>query len=83
MQLMSNVVEDLIPYMTYRWTEYKAMKADAQIKKDMGEKPHDSHDTHSLSVEKEFYSPKYEASVGNEFEDGLFDGLYFTQIITI
>ncbi|XP_073391675.1 anoctamin-like protein Os01g0706700 isoform X3 [Physcomitrium patens] len=72
-QLMSNVVEDLIPYMTYRWTEYKAMKADAQIKKDMGEKPHDSHDTHSLSVEKEFYSPKYEASVGNEFEDGLFD----------
>lgn len=59
------------------------MKVDVQIKKDMGEKFYDSYDIYSLFVEKEFYFFKYEVSVGNEFEDGFFDGLYFIQIIII
>jgi len=69
-QLMSNVVENLVPYATYRWAEYKAMKADGQIKRDTGEKAPESHVSR---IDKEFLTPKYEASVGSDFEDGLFD----------
>jgi len=69
---MSNVVENLVPYLSYRWAEHKAMKADEQIKRDTGEKAPESH---ALAVEKQFFSPKYDASVGSDFEDGLFDGV--------
>jgi anoctamin-10 len=69
-QLMSNVVENLVPYVTYRWAEYKAMKADEQIKRDTGEKAPESH---AMEIEKQYLSPKYAASIGNDFEDGLFD----------
>jgi anoctamin-10 len=70
-QLMSNVVENLVPYATYRWAEYKAMKADDQIKRETGEKAPESH---ASRMDKEFLTPKYEASIGRDFEDGLFDG---------
>lgn len=76
---MSNVVENLVPYLTYRWAEYKAMKADEQIKRDTGEKAPESH---ALGIEKQFLSPKYEASVGSDFEDGLFDGVYLHSLLS-
>lgn len=69
---MSNVVENLVPYATYRWAEYKAMKADDQIKRESGEKAPESHATR---MDKQFLTPKYEASIGSDFEDGLFDGV--------
>lgn len=69
---MSNVVENLVPYATYRWAEYKAMKANEEIKRNTGEK---APENHASSVEKQFLTPKYEASIGSDFEDGLFDGM--------
>lgn len=69
---MSSVVVNLVSYLTYRWTEYKAMKADEQIKRESGEKAPESH---ASGIEKQFLSPKYDASVGSDFEDGLFDGM--------
>ena len=68
---MSNVVENLVPYATYRWAEYKARAAEDQIKRETGEK---APETHCSRMDKEFLTPKYEASIGSDFEDGLFDG---------
>ena len=61
-----------MPYATYRWAEYKAMKADDQIKRETGEK---ASEHHASRMDKEYLLPKYEASVGSDFEDGLFDGV--------
>jgi len=69
-QLTSNVVENLVPYATYRWAEYKAKQADEKIKRSTGEKAPEGH---ASRLEKEFLTPKYEASIGSDFEDGLFD----------
>lgn len=71
---MSNVVENVVPYVTYRWAEYKAMKADEQIKRDTGEKAPESH---AMEIEKQYLSPKYAATIGDDFEDGLFNGMLF------
>jgi len=69
-QLMSNVVENVMPYATYRWAEYKAMKEKEEIKRSTGEK---APEVHASNMEKEFLQTKYEASIGSDFEDGLFD----------
>ncbi|CAK9260652.1 unnamed protein product [Sphagnum jensenii] len=69
-QLLSNVSENLVPYATYRYTKFKAMKADQEQKKNEGRKA----DEHQPSeVEQEFLKPAYEASIAGDFEDGLFD----------
>jgi anoctamin-10 len=69
-QLMSNVVENVVPYVTYRWARYKAMESEQEIKKNSGEK---APDVRPSSLEKEFLKPTYEASIASDYEDGLFD----------
>jgi anoctamin-10 len=69
---MSNVMENVMPYATYRWAEYKAKKAKEEIKRNTGEK---APEIRASYVEKEYMTPKYEASIGSDFEDGLFDGV--------
>ncbi|XP_057828563.2 anoctamin-like protein Os01g0706700 isoform X2 [Cryptomeria japonica] len=62
-QVLSNVVENLGPYVKYHYTKYFAIKRERK-----GHFPQ-----HTSRIEKEYMKPSYTASVGEGMEDGLFD----------
>ncbi|KAH9300543.1 hypothetical protein KI387_012126, partial [Taxus chinensis] len=63
-QVLNNVLENLGPYVKYRYTKYFAIKR----KHKKG-----SLHQHTSRIEKEYMKPSYTASVGEGVEDGLFD----------
>ncbi|CAM6117478.1 unnamed protein product [Calypogeia fissa] len=69
-QLMNNVTENLLPYLSYRYARYKAFKEDQELKKAAGEKIVDQH---ASKIEKEKLKPTYCSSIPSDLEDGLFD----------
>ncbi|KAL5975562.1 hypothetical protein ACLOJK_019886 [Asimina triloba] len=75
-QVLENLLENSIPYLKYSYKKYRA------VQKRKGEKGSAGGKMVQLAsrVEKEYLKPSYTASIGEELEDGLFDGnlSYFT-----
>ncbi|KAJ7525233.1 hypothetical protein O6H91_17G043000 [Diphasiastrum complanatum] len=69
-EVMNLVMENLVPYLSYRWAKHKALRWEKeQTKLSKGSmKPQASR------TEKEYLKPSYASSIGNNIlEDGLFD----------
>ncbi|KAK1264474.1 Anoctamin-like protein [Acorus gramineus] len=68
-QVLENLLENSIPFLKYSYKKYKTVRKKKHEKVQSTGKP-----IHvSLRVEKEYLKPPYAASIGAEFEDGLFD----------
>lgn len=68
-QIINNVVENLMPYISYRRNKYNAIQLEKDEKKDPDEKSRH----HMPRIEKEYLKPSYAASIENDLDDGLFD----------
>ncbi|CAA7402873.1 unnamed protein product [Spirodela intermedia] len=68
-QVLENLLENTLPYLKY---SYKKFRAVLQRKHEKGSSLRKSIRLGSR-VEKEYLKPSYTASIGDEFEDGLFD----------
>ncbi|XP_078431998.1 anoctamin-like protein [Wolffia australiana] len=68
-QVLDNLLENSLPYLKY---SYKKFRAALQKKHEKGASLRKSIRL-SSRVEKEYLKPTYAASIGDEFEDGLFD----------
>ncbi|KAK1285278.1 hypothetical protein QJS10_CPB20g00496 [Acorus calamus] len=68
-QVLENLLENSIPFIKYSYKKYKTVRKKKHEKVQSTGKPIRV----SLRVEKEYLKPPYAASIGAEFEDGLFD----------
>ncbi|XP_077254236.1 anoctamin-like protein isoform X2 [Tasmannia lanceolata] len=68
-QVLENLLENSIPYLKYSYKKYKAVHK----RKDENGSSEGKSVQLSSRVEKEYLKPTYCASIGKEFEDGLFD----------
>eukprot|EP00250_Pteridium_aquilinum_P007824 c17468_g1_i1 orf=165-2180(+) len=68
-QIINNITENLIPYISYRRNKHNTLQMDKDAKKDREEKSK----LHMPQIEKEYLKPSYTASIDNDLEDGLFD----------
>ncbi|KAJ3694971.1 hypothetical protein LUZ60_000348 [Juncus effusus] len=68
-QVLENLIENSIPYISYNYKKYKALH---KKKHDKGS-PMGKIVSLSTRVEKEYLKPSYAASIGADLEDGLFD----------
>ncbi|KAJ1689369.1 hypothetical protein LUZ63_013524 [Rhynchospora breviuscula] len=68
-QVLENLIENSIPYVTYNYKKYLALHK----KKYDTSSPMGKNVRLSTRVEKEFLKPSYSASIGADLEDGLFD----------
>ncbi|KAF3328321.1 anoctamin-like protein [Carex littledalei] len=68
-QVLENLIENSIPYVTYNYKKYMALH---KKKYDVGS-PMAKNVCLSTRVEKEYLKPSYSASIGANLEDGLFD----------
>ncbi|KAJ9568403.1 hypothetical protein OSB04_004369 [Centaurea solstitialis] len=70
-EVLENVMENSLPYIKYSYTKYRAVRTKRKREKGPSVSPRKSYFT--SRVEKEYFKPRYSASIGEEFEDGLFD----------
>ncbi|CAN1217972.1 Anoctamin-like protein At1g73020 [Linum perenne] len=68
-QVLENILEHSLPYVKYSIKRYKAVRNKKHRRSASGNKKILFHS----KVEKEYLKPAYNASIGDEFEDGLFD----------
>lgn len=68
-QIINNITENLIPYISYRRNKHNTLQTEKDAKKDCEERSKN----HMARIEKEFLKPLYTASIENDMEDGLFD----------
>ncbi|MCO5597813.1 hypothetical protein L7F22_051897 [Adiantum nelumboides] len=68
-QILNNITENLIPYITYRRNKHNTLCIENEAKKD----PKERSKHHMSQVEKEYLKPSYAASIESDLEDGLFD----------
>ncbi|KAH6555060.1 hypothetical protein KP509_1Z285100, partial [Ceratopteris richardii] len=68
-QILNNITENLIPYVSYRRNKHKTLQIEREAKQD----PEEKSKRHMPQVEKEYLKPLYTASVETDSEDGLFD----------
>nr|XP_043617788.1 anoctamin-like protein At1g73020 isoform X1 [Erigeron canadensis]XP_043617789.1 anoctamin-like protein At1g73020 isoform X1 [Erigeron canadensis] len=68
-EVLENLIENSLPYIKYSYRKYRAVRNKKKREKWLaGRKPY-----FNSRVEKEYFKPKYSASIGKELEDGLFD----------
>ncbi|CAI0392035.1 unnamed protein product [Linum tenue] len=68
-QVLENVLEHSLPYVKYSIKKYRAVRNKKHRRTASGGKKVHFHS----KVEKEYLKPAYNASIGDELEDGLFD----------
>ncbi|KAG6425872.1 hypothetical protein SASPL_110078 [Salvia splendens] len=68
-EVIENLLENSIPYLSYSFRKYRAVRN--KVKRDKGSSTGKSRTF--TRVEKEYLKPSYNASIGQEIEDGLFD----------
>ncbi|XP_047962822.1 anoctamin-like protein At1g73020 isoform X1 [Salvia hispanica] len=67
-EVIENLLENAIPYLSYRFKKYRAGR-----NKGKRDKESSTGKSRFTRVEKEYLKPAYNASIGQEIEDGLFD----------
>ncbi|KAG6395749.1 hypothetical protein SASPL_141873 [Salvia splendens] len=67
-EVIENLLENAIPYLSYRFKKYRAVR-----NKGKRDKESSTGKSRFTRVEKEYLKPAYNASIGQEIEDGLFD----------
>lgn len=81
---MSPLLDHMELPSPYTWLEYGFLHCFPCRKKRKREKGSPAGKTQFISrVEKEYLKPSYSASVGEELEDGLFDGNVETHVISL
>ncbi|CAI0462202.1 unnamed protein product [Linum tenue] len=68
-QVLENVLEHSLPYIKYSIKKYRDVRNKKHRRSGSGNKKVHFHS----KVEKEYLKPSYNASIGDELEDGLFD----------
>ncbi|GFZ04235.1 hypothetical protein Acr_16g0008590 [Actinidia rufa] len=68
-EVLENLMENSFPFLKYSYKKYRAIRKKRKCEKGslVGKMQF------NFRVEKEYLKPSYSASVGEEFEDGLFD----------